>query len=54
VTLRRCQGCGNFHDKKLATCPLCGVGRYGYNPHLYAAKLNTHLDEQKANALKRA
>ena len=48
MTERRCQGCGKFHDKKLAECSHCGTAVYGFNKSLRTAQLNNHLYSQAA------
>lgn len=39
----RCRACRHFFDINLMACDECGAERYGYNSHLYGAKLNNHL-----------
>ena len=36
-------GCTAWYSVEFPDCPVCGLERPAYNPHLHTAKLNDHL-----------
>ena len=54
MTLTRCMSPADhvdrFYDRKLGGCPECGCPAGAQNPHLYKARLDSHLWGQAAAA----
>lgn len=50
MTLRRCQSCSLFYDKKLGVCPDCETPAYGFCKALAMGKVNGHLNDMLRSA----
>lgn len=52
MTLLRCHCCGEFFDKKLAECPVCGTGQRPVNIALVNQRWVSNLNAQAEHAVK--
>lgn len=52
MTLRRCQVCATFYDKKAKQCPECATAKYPANEALISQRWASNLNAQAEHAVK--